>query len=81
MGDFKIFFSGGKSLADDQQLKQLDLKHGRILYLKDLGPQIGWKTVFLWEYFGPLVAYLISYSRPQWLYGNLANRQMHYAVQ
>ena len=44
-----------------------------LLYFKDLGPQIGWSTVFLAEYFGPLVCYLITYLRPQLIYGALAS--------
>lgn len=35
---------------------------------KDLGPQIGYQTVFFWEYFGPLVIYPLFYFFPQILY-------------
>lgn len=60
----------GKLLSDDILLKTLDLKDGKNLYLKDLGPQIGYKTVFLLEYFGPLLIYLYTYSRPALLFGS-----------
>ncbi|CAG2121073.1 unnamed protein product, partial [Medioppia subpectinata] len=70
----------GKPLADNAVLKTLDLQKGRVLYVKDLGPQIGWSTVFLAEYMGPLFAYLISYTRPVWLYGQSASAPMSYAV-
>lgn len=39
------------------------------LYFKDLGPQVGWTTVFLTEYAGPLFIYLIFYFRPAFIYG------------
>lgn len=39
------------------------------LYFKDLGPQIGWTTVFVAEYTGPLIAYLLFYCRPALVYG------------
>ncbi|XP_013783850.1 very-long-chain enoyl-CoA reductase-like [Limulus polyphemus] len=59
----------GKSLPDETTLETLSLKDEKVLFLKDLGPQIGWKTVFLWEYTGPLVLYLVTYLRPALLYG------------
>uniref|UniRef100_A0A0A9YK63 very-long-chain enoyl-CoA reductase n=1 Tax=Lygus hesperus TaxID=30085 RepID=A0A0A9YK63_LYGHE len=60
----------GKSLNDEESLSSLGLKNGSKLYLKDLGPQIGWTTVFLAEYAGPLVIYLYVYGRPWIFYGD-----------
>mmetsp|Transcript_39628 Transcript_39628/g.64244 ORF Transcript_39628/g.64244 Transcript_39628/m.64244 type:complete len:326 (+) Transcript_39628:140-1117(+) len=40
-----------------------------VLELKDLGPQIGYSTVFFWEYFGPLIVYLFFFLRPSFVYG------------
>ena len=54
--------------ADSDTLASLGLHSGAKLYLKDLGPQIGWVTVFLAEYAGPLVLYLWCFSRPWPLY-------------
>lgn len=67
----------GKSLADKVQIDEL----GNKLYFKDLGPQIGWSTVFLCEYAGPLFCYMVSYLRPAILYGpDAVKADYHYAV-
>ncbi|XP_022648833.1 very-long-chain enoyl-CoA reductase-like [Varroa jacobsoni] len=58
-----------KALSDGVTLETAGIKAGQQLYLKDLGPQIGWTTVFLLEYAGPLVLYLLAYTRPAILYG------------
>lgn len=64
----------GKSLGDSTVLNKLDLvKERPQLYFKDLGPQIGWSTVFLCEYAGPLFCYLITYFRPSFIYGSGAS--------
>lgn len=63
----------GKSLSDEEKLSNLKVNREdgvEVLYFKDLGPQIGWSTVFLCEYLGPLVCYLITYFRPSLLYGS-----------
>ena len=31
-------------------------------------PQVGWTTVFFWEYFGPLLTYAFIYFFPQYIY-------------
>lgn len=71
----------GKLLGDSMQLSKLELSKGKELYFKDLGPQIGWSTVFLAEYAGPLFCYMITYWRPTMFYGaGAANKPYHYAV-
>lgn len=63
----------GTSLKDDATLKSLNLVSGSKVYVKDLGPQIGWSTVFLAEYAGPLAVYLWFYTRPWLFYGSDAS--------
>eukprot|EP00271_Cylindrocystis_brebissonii_P003510 TRINITY_DN14562_c0_g1_i2.p1 TRINITY_DN14562_c0_g1~~TRINITY_DN14562_c0_g1_i2.p1 ORF type:complete len:312 (-),score=73.18 TRINITY_DN14562_c0_g1_i2:660-1595(-) len=38
------------------------------LVFKDLGPQIGYRAVFFWEYFGPLALYPLFYLFPGFFY-------------
>jgi len=63
----------GKALKDDDNLQSLGLKSGALLYFKDRGLQIGWTTVFLCEYAGPLLVYLWFYGRPWLAYGDRDN--------
>ena len=62
---------GGKPtvLASGKKLSDYDLKDGDVLVFKDLGQQVGYTTVFFWEYFGPMVVYPLVYMLPQYLYG------------
>ena len=39
-----------------------ELKQGSVLIVKDLGPQISWKLVFILEYLGPILIHLIMFS-------------------
>ncbi|CAL1538633.1 unnamed protein product [Lymnaea stagnalis] len=63
----------GKMLKDEDTLESLSIDNQGKLFFKDLGPQVGWATVFLTEYAGPLVIYLIFYTRPALVYGIGAN--------
>ncbi|XP_045609476.2 probable very-long-chain enoyl-CoA reductase art-1 [Procambarus clarkii] len=60
----------GKGLKDTDVLEKLGIKSDDRLYVKDLGPQIGYKTVFIAEYAGPLLLYLWIYQRPWLFYGD-----------
>lgn len=62
----------GKSLKDSDTLQNLNLRSGSKLFVKDLGPQIGWSTVFLCEYAGPLAVYLWVYQRPWIFFGDVS---------
>jgi hypothetical protein len=48
-------------VRDEDTLQSLGLNTGAMLYFKDRGMQIGWTTVFLSEYAGPLFVYLWFY--------------------
>ncbi|XP_075257915.1 very-long-chain enoyl-CoA reductase-like [Convolutriloba macropyga] len=56
----------GKMLKDDISVSSLPENK---VYFKDLGPQLGWSTVFICEYAGPLFVYLLFYARPSIFYG------------
>ncbi|XP_057308467.1 probable very-long-chain enoyl-CoA reductase art-1 [Hydractinia symbiolongicarpus] len=63
----------GKILSNDATLRSLEFDNTARLYFKDLGPQIGWKTVFLTEYAGPFFLYPLFYARPSFIYGSGAS--------
>lgn len=62
----------GKPLKDEVTLGSLGVRDGQLIYFKDRGLQIGWTTVFLSEYAGPLLTYLWFVQRPWLAYGDLA---------
>ena len=68
----------GKGLKDDETLGKLGLTEDSItLYIKDRGIQIGWTTVFLSEYAGPLFVYLLFYIRPRIIYGDTRYQKLN----
>lgn len=60
----------GKDQKDELNVASISFENGYKIFVKDLGPQISWKTVFLLEYFGPLVVYILVSTRPWLLYGD-----------
>lgn len=56
----------GRAPKDSESLTAAGLANGGTLYLKDLGPQISWTTVFLTEYAGPLAIHFIVYNYFPW---------------
>lgn len=71
----------GKAIKDTETLRNLKVQAGDKVYVKDLGPQIGWKTVFLAEYAGPLIVYLLFYTRPELVYGKNATEPISLTTQ
>ncbi|KAM8972887.1 very-long-chain enoyl-CoA reductase isoform 1-T1 [Pelodytes ibericus] len=59
----------GRSLKDEDILQNLPVGTTATLYFRDLGAQISWVTVFLTEYAGPLLIYLLFYFRVPFIYG------------
>jgi len=60
-----------KALDDDERLTSVlgeKFESGELV-VKDLGPQVGWMTVFLVEYLGPLIIHPLFYHFPQYWYG------------
>lgn len=59
----------GQAQSDVAELGKLELENNRI-YVKDLGPQIGWDTVFFLEYAGPIAVYGLVFLLPQCFYSH-----------
>ncbi|KAG2133532.1 3-oxo-5-alpha-steroid 4-dehydrogenase-domain-containing protein [Suillus bovinus] len=73
----KITLKNSKSiLADDVTLKAAGVAEGGELSVKDLGPQLSWKTVFLVEYAGPLFIHPVIYYFPKLFYGGPVQHSM-----
>lgn len=54
----------GAALEAGKRLSEYGLVDGSVLVFKDLGPQVGYRTVFFWEYLGPLAVYAAFYILP-----------------
>jgi very-long-chain enoyl-CoA reductase len=60
---------GKKTSFTHGPLEKFELTDGAKINFKDLGPQVDYQMVFIMEYMGPILAYLLVYLRPEWLYG------------
>ncbi|KAK7194546.1 enoyl-CoA reductase [Novymonas esmeraldas] len=60
------------TLTDKVPLSQQGVKNETVIIYKDLGPQIGYRTVFYVEYAGPIAFMLLYAMRPSFLYGSVA---------
>jgi very-long-chain enoyl-CoA reductase len=73
----KITLKDSKNiLGDDITLKVAGVAEGGELSVKDLGPQISWKTVFMVEYAGPLFIHPVIYYFPKMFYGGPVHHSM-----
>lgn len=59
----------GPPVQDDATVSTSGLHSAGKVVVKDLGPQIGYKAVFVWEYLGPLVIYPLFYAFQRSVYG------------
>ncbi|TFK73259.1 hypothetical protein BDN72DRAFT_213988 [Pluteus cervinus] len=66
----KVTVKGERKALDDETkvLEVLEDKE-KELQVKDLGPQLGWRTVFIIEYLGPILIHPLFYHLPQLFYG------------
>ncbi|KAJ2795384.1 3-oxo-5a-steroid 4- dehydrogenase [Coemansia guatemalensis] len=65
-------------LKSGDTLAKYNIKEGDTIHVKDLGPQIGWQTVFYIEYFGPIIFHYLIYNLQHIFYGQTFE---HSAVQ
>jgi len=56
-------------LKNGKLLSEYSLSNSQIVTFKDLGMQIAWRTVFLVEYFGPILFHTLCYACPSIIYG------------
>eukprot|EP00958_Prasinococcus_capsulatus_P015076 scaffold1594_cov401-Prasinococcus_capsulatus_cf.AAC.59 len=55
-------------VSDEAPLSEQGLRDGSTVTFKDLGPQVGYSTVFFWEYFGPMAVYPLFYYLREYIY-------------
>jgi very-long-chain enoyl-CoA reductase len=54
--------------SDDVPINLAGLRDQSAIFVKDLGPQIAWRTVFIVEYLGPLLIHPIAFFLRPYLY-------------
>lgn len=59
----------GVNLENEKTLISYGIKEGSEISYKDLGPQVGYRTVFVVEYAGPIAFMALYASRPSFIYG------------
>lgn len=71
----------GTALLDGKLLSEYGLSDRSVVIFKDLGTQVGWTTVFFWEYFGPFLVYPLFYFLPELLYPGIKPAAAKHQVQ
>jgi len=65
-------------LSDDKKtLKEYGVTNEITITFKDLGPQIGYRTVFVIEYLGPILIMLFYAARPSFIFGAEASSMVY----
>jgi very-long-chain enoyl-CoA reductase len=62
--------SDGSHVAPSSSVESTGLRNRSSIAVKDLGPQIPWRTVFVIEYLGPLLIHPIFYYLRPYIYSN-----------
>ena len=61
-------------ISPRRNLTQLCISHGDKIIIKDLGPQIDWRLVYVVEYLGPIFIFLIFFLNLGWENANLTQK-------
>ncbi len=79
---FKVEHEGNTIRLDNdtKTIASYNLPKDVPLVFKDLGPQIGYRTVFLLEYFGPMLFVGLWALRPSFLYGTDVNQPYNWVA-
>ena len=59
-------------------LKSLGLRDSSTIHIKDLGPQVGWRTTFITEYLGPIFIHPAFLLLRDYLYSDSAMNPLSY---
>jgi len=57
------------TLRQNSLLSEYPIKNGSVITFKYLGMQIAWRTVFMIEYFGPILMHTLCFGFPNLVYG------------